>query len=235
MGGVLGYGEGMAMDVRCLEVPSAWKWAQGLPRVPALAKSLVEALAQRIFVLLAILILSAGNASASDWQYAYTVKEGNVDVHQFFDADSISHPVKGVTRVWVKTIRARDLDRYLAAHTESIVGKASRKFVLGYTPKFLTLRDVKARWYTAPADLEDATILATGYEVMANASDLQTYSKLYFEIDCVGKRMRLLEAILFGNGRDKKLNKTDRAKWDYEYIAPDSNGQLLSLLACPRS
>ena len=123
-------------------------------------------------------------AYASDWQYAGYVKEGS---HQFFDAESLTHPTKGVTRVWVKSIKERRFERYSKTHKNLVVEKAARKIAGYYSPKFLQLQAIKAQ-YEATA-LRDATVDLTAHEVMANEPDIQTSSKLYFEIDCANSRI----------------------------------------------
>jgi hypothetical protein len=175
--------------------------------------------------------LFASAAQASEWLYAGYFKTSGVEAHQFFDAESVSHPTPDLVRVWVKSIQLRFFDRYYKTHEKIVVEKSARKVVSGYLPRFLTLDAVKSQYEAS--QLKDAAIELTGYEVMANEPDIHASSKLYFEIDCVLQRIKLLDGIVYSDqgGVQKKGGKPDL---EYHFIAPDSNGQWLSQLLCPR-
>src|SRR5216117_3699580 len=80
-----------------------------------------------IITLLALIeSLSASIANASDWQYAGYDKKGTVESHNFFDAEGISRPTKDIARVWVKSILARNLDRYEKTHRKAVVEKTAQ-------------------------------------------------------------------------------------------------------------
>src|ERR1700693_4134500 len=117
----------------------------------------------RLRTLAAILsAIAASIAYASDWQYAGYAKSGNVESHQFFDADGVSHPTKDTTRVWVKAIRVRDFDRYRKAHKKLVVEKTARKIVTGYSPSFLELPAIKASFTDAKAVVLKNSTASTG-------------------------------------------------------------------------
>ncbi|HZF20482.1 MAG TPA: surface-adhesin E family protein [Burkholderiales bacterium] len=177
-----------------------------------------------------LLGLVANVAHASDWQYAGYDKKGTVESHTFFDAESISHPSKDVTRVWMKTILARNLDRYNKAHEQMVTQKTARKLALGYSPRFLMLPAIQTKY--TKAKLEDAVVDLTIYEVIANEPEIKESSKYYWEIDCAGKRMRLLDAYSF-NSRGELSNRTTRPEGTFGFVPPDSNGEWLSTMVCP--
>ncbi|HQW20440.1 MAG TPA: hypothetical protein PLI90_07185 [Rhodocyclaceae bacterium] len=180
-------------------------------------------------VLAFLAILLSNITYASDWQYAGYVKE---DLHQFFDAESLTHPTKDVTRVWVKSIQQRRFDHYSKTHEKLVVEKAARKIAFGYSPKFLELQAIKGQYETTA--LRDAIVGLTTQEVMANEPDIQTFSKFYFEIDCAKSRIKLLSGVMYtDNG--KISSKKVRPDNDYAFIIPDSNGQWLSVLVCLRN
>src|SRR5207253_9110008 len=91
-----------------------------------------------------VTLLFADIACASDWQYAGYNKKGTVESHNFFDAESISRPTKNVTRVWIKSILARSLDRYSKAHEKLVIEKTAPKLAVYYSPKFLKLPAISA-------------------------------------------------------------------------------------------
>lgn len=176
-----------------------------------------------------LLPLSAGVAHGSDWQYTGYSKVGDVETRQFFDAESVSRPAKDVVRVWVQSIRVRDFDRYYKVHEEVVFEKAARKIVSGYIPRFVLLRSV-ASAYDAK-ELNNAVAQMTADEIVANTREIQPVGKFYWEIDCAGKRNKLLDGIMLDDNGNPKANP-GRRTGQYHFIAPDSNGEWLSLLTC---
>ncbi len=183
----------------------------------------------RLVVLLAV--LSTGIVYASDWHYAGSTRQGNVEALTFFDAESISHPSKDATRVWVKSIRARDLERYFKTHKKIVIEKSAERIAFGNAPVFLSLPAIKATYADKDA-LDSAVAELASDEMMANTPDIQPVSKFYFEIDCAGKRIKLVDGVLFNNDGSMS-SKPGRISGNFGFIAPDSNGEWLSLLVCP--
>ena len=62
-------------------------------------------------------------------------------------------------------------------------------------------------------------------------ADIQLWGKLYYEIDCVGKRIKVLDGTLYNS--DGSISNRGRIRGDYELVPPDSTGEWLSLLVCP--
>ncbi len=175
--------------------------------------------------------LSASVALASDWQYAGYAKTPISEAHLFFDTQSVSRPSQGVTRVWVKSIKTRILDRYAKTHEKLVTEKAARKVAVYYRPQFLELPVAQAM-YSAPNALAKAAVEITLYEVLANEPDIVSETALYFEIDCIGKRYRLLAATLYKD--DGTVGKsTTTSNSTFQFIAPDTNAERFSLLVCP--
>lgn len=175
--------------------------------------------------------LSATIAHASEWQYAGYAKANGVESHQFFDAESISRPTKDVVRVWVKAIRVRNLDRYNKTHEKSVSEKVAQKIAFGYSPQFLMLPAIRAQFADA-GKLENANIDLTIYEVIANESGIKTFHQFYFEIDCLGKRIRMLDGVSY-NDRGEPSGKSAKHAGDFSFISPDSNAERWSLMMCP--
>jgi hypothetical protein len=179
---------------------------------------------------LALVALLLGNrALGSDWQYAGYVKVNGLESHQFLDAETVSHPTKDVLRVWVKSIRSKDFDRFYKSHQKLVVERSARKIAAYYGPRFLELDAVKAKY--SPAQLTDARVELTSYEVIANEPDIPTLTKLYFEIDCAGQRIKVLSGTSYSE-RGDVVNRGRITNAEYDFIAPDSNGQWLSQLLC---
>jgi hypothetical protein len=71
-------------------------------------------------------------------------------------------------------------------------------------------------------------------EIIANKTGIQAITTTYFEIDCKGKRIAPLTIIKYRkNGSVAKSETPKPIK--YFYIVPDSSGDWLSMLVCPRS
>lgn len=90
---------------------------------------------------------------------------------------------------------------------------------------------MKAKYEDAAA-LRDVAVDLTIFEVMANTTDIAISAKFNFEIDCPGKRMKLLENFI-SNNNDLVQSSPVRGK-EYEFVAPDSNGEWIWMLVCPR-
>jgi hypothetical protein len=199
--------------------------AQGLSQL-ALAKKSGVAQSHISRLLMLLVTLSAGTAHATDWRYfGHDLKE-SVETLTFFDGESVSHPTKNATRVWVKSIRASELARYVNAHEKAVARESIRRMNAGQVPMFLSLPGFK------PANKDEvltAVALITSDEVVASAPDIQPVSKLLFEIDCIGKRIKLLDGFVY-NDRGLVLNAKQGA---FRSIAPDTNEEWLSLLTCP--
>ena len=182
------------------------------------------------FIFLVATSLFTSNVWASDWQYAGFIKSGDVEAHQFFDSEGVSRVSPDIVRVWVKAVRVRVFDRYFKSHRKLIVEKAARRVANNYVPRFVTLGTVNAKY--EPTQLKDVAVDITTYEVAANESDIQASTKLYFEIDCSGQRIKLLQSIAYSD-RGVIQSPGSKPSAEYQFIAPDSNGQWLSQLVCP--
>jgi len=110
------------------------------------------------------------------------------------------------------------------------VDKAAQKIAVYYAPQFLLLPSVRSQYDTTT--LSDAAVDMTADEVMANTPDIRIFNKLLFEIDCTAKRFKLLEVTLYDESGNPKYRPT-RPNAEYQFVAPDTNGEWLSMLVCP--
>ena len=170
-------------------------------------------------------------AYAADWQYA-----GNVDKDKasFFDAAGVQYPDKDTVRLWVKYIPEKTIKSYFnGTNRNQVIEESSLKIASGYIPVFFKLESTKR---TFPTDLKMQDALATmvSDEIIANKADVQAVTTTYFEIDCQGKRIAPLTIIKYRkNGSIAKSEIPKQAK--YFYIVPDSSGDWLAMLVCPKS
>lgn len=183
----------------------------------------------------ALFSLLALSAQASQWEFAGGAKHGNVESVLFFDAESVTHPGKSSVRVWVKEVSIQQLKRYAKTHESFISDKAGTKIASGYTPRLFSIPGVVAQ-FIDETTLQDATINATSWEVMANEQGQGVptpISRFYFEIDCAGRRMKTLDSAFYTERGDLKQRSTNSVSSEFGFIAPDSNAQWWSLLLCP--
>ncbi|HXM83630.1 MAG TPA: hypothetical protein VN929_17090 [Burkholderiales bacterium] len=189
-----------------------------------------------VFVALAAcssaLLLFTSASFGSDWRFAGYNKQGKSELYQFFDADYIDRPAKDIARVWVKAVTVKNLDRYYEAHQKDVVEKAATKIATGYAPRFFLLATVR-RGYADKSALNEAAATATGYEVIANAPTVQPITKIYFEIDCKGRRIRHLDGVVYDAKGDVVPQNPSRKVPNYSFIIPETNGDWLSQLVCP--
>ena len=183
-------------------------------------------------LLATVIVCISVEGHASDWQFAGLAHTDKVDTHQFLDFENVSYAANNSLRVWVYAITQKELDRHYKQHEKEIVEKATRKVARGYIPKFFQLESIKKR-YGDKKELEGVTIETVASEVQANSGDIVVSLRMYWEIDCSEKRNRLLDLV----SRDEKANESRKRaglsdKW--EYIAPDTNGEWLSLMLCKK-
>lgn len=180
-----------------------------------------------------LLLLPIVEAHAADWQYT----GGTDDVSTFFDAEGVQYPDKDTVRVWIKSIAYKTSDNYY----EEIEGKRKEKFMedtaqkkaRGYIPKFFLLDSVK-RIYKGKSEYESAIAGAIADEIIANDVDVHAAAKAFFEIDCKGKRIGIFSITKYRkDGSIEKSGSTEQPK--YDYILPDTTGEWLSMLACPKA
>ena len=182
-----------------------------------------------LVLLLAVVLPRIGQAS--DWQFGGAATENKGQTLVFFDADGIQRPSRNTARVWVKSIYLVTLDQYYKKHNRDIVEKSARKVVTGYIPTYFTLEPIRRKYDSVKAANEEA-IGYVAYEIIANASEIRISSKFFFEIDCSGKRMKLLDGVMYRENGDL-VQGSKPPKEEYRFIPPDTDGEWLLLMVCP--
>jgi hypothetical protein len=185
--------------------------------------------ARPLIVIFCCLFLA--EAHAADWQYAGLIGK---DKASFFDAESIQYPDKGTVRMWVKNIPEKSIKKYLnGKNRESVIEDSARKIASGYMPNYFKLESVK-RLSPEETKTQDALATMVSDEIIANQAGVQATTATFFEIDCQGRRIAPLTIIKYRkNGSVVKTETPQPVK--YFYIVPDSSGDWLSMLVCPKS
>lgn len=179
--------------------------------------------------LVAILILLPPAAFAADWQYAGIVGR---DQASFFDAADIRHPDPDTVRIWVKDIPEKTIRSYIKSKDgDRVMDEAAGKIAAGYVPGFLKLESSKR--FPADFRIQDALATMVSDEIIASRPGVQAVTSTYFEIDCKGRRIAPLTIIKYRrNGSIAKSQTPPQAR--YFYIVPDSSGDWLAMLVCPK-
>jgi hypothetical protein len=185
--------------------------------------------ARALFAIFVVLPLT--DVYAADWQYAGIVGK---DKTSFFDAESVKYPDKDTVRMWVKNIPEKAIKKYFnSKNREQVIEDSSRKIASGYMPDFFKLESIK-RTYSTELKTQEALATMVSDEIIANKAGVQAITTTYFEIDCKGKRIAPLTIIKYSkSGSVAKTETPQPAK--YFYIVPDSSGEWLSMLVCPKS
>jgi hypothetical protein len=176
-------------------------------------------------------LLPLASTYAADWQYA-----GNVDKDKasFFDAAGVQYPDKDTVRLWVKYIPEKTIKSYFnSKNREQVIEESASKMASGYIPEFFKLESTR-RALPDSLNRQDALATMVSDEIIASKADVQATTTTYFEIDCKGKRIAPLTIIKYRkNGSIAKSEIPKQAK--YFYIVPDSSGDWLAMLVCPKS
>jgi hypothetical protein len=176
-----------------------------------------------------LLLLPLVNVYAADWQYTGGTKDGST----FYDAESIQYPDKDSVRVWVKSITSKAASSYFKGKKEKkLIDDAATKMASGYVPNYLLLESVK-RIYKNENDYRGAIAEVIADEIIANEFGVHADVSIYYQIDCKGKRIGTLSFTKYRKDTSVETSgSTEQPK--YDCISPDSTGEWLSMLVCPK-
>jgi hypothetical protein len=170
---------------------------------------------------------TATAANAPDWRYAGYTEVNGAPHHLFFDADSVTVTSGKTIRVWTKAISQKNLDVPRKDEDPAFADRSARKLSSGYTPRFLQLPSVQKK-YPDKTALRELAGRFTRYETKANSPVVPDALRMYFEIDCSGQRILLLQAF-------DERGQQGEIRPDWQFIAPDTNAQWLSMMLCARN
>jgi hypothetical protein len=177
--------------------------------------------------LMLFVLLTSAIAFAADWQY---YGSGN-NFSSFFDAKSVQHPDKDAVRVWVKDISQKTLMKYYSRN--QVIHDTGTKLATGYSPAIFQIESFK-RAYHSNSEMQDGIIDTIMAEVTANGSEVHSNSLALLEIDCKGKQFAMLSLITYK--KDGSIDETEEHQQPlYTHYPPDSAGEWLSLLVCPKN
>ena len=97
---------------------------------------------------------------------------------------------------------------------------AVRKIAHGYVPPIIAIGKME---FDKIADV-------TGAEETADNGDIQSYSRIFYELNCSDKMLRELSITFIEND---KSGSSDKPR-DWKYVAPETNGTTLLQILCPQ-
>jgi len=178
---------------------------------------------QRIFSLLVILLLvCVSNVFSADWKFygGADIKKGD-EIYVFYDSESIKISTNNNIMVWVKGVSYKSIDKILNnKHNKVIIDKAARKIADGYISPYSKI---------TPEIEYKGNMNIIAWEEVANNSSTGVRLKAYHEIDCTENKIRTLSITIFKNGI---VSKSSSNVGDWDFIAPDSNAELLGKILC---
>ena len=182
-------------------------------------------------------LLSLANVYASDWRYTGNTG-GKDDSAMFYDADSISYPNKDTVRVWIKLISQKALDKWAQKHSldKRVIDAVAKKIAYGYSPDYFEIPSVKSQRSTAVPKQEEQRNIEMQImieEQLADFGDVKETAKVFDEIQCAERQLGFLSIVMYkSNG---EVTSTDTDNPQYHHVAPDTTGEWLLMLVCPKS
>ena len=178
----------------------------------------------RAVVGLAIIVVcsAAAQASGVDWKLYGSAEIGGISYQCFYDADGIVKQPDTHVRVWTKCLSVKDIDS-IETNKEllnKLVETAAQKIAHGYVPPIIAIGKME---FDKIAD-------ATGAEEIADNGDIQSSSRIFYELNCSEKMLRELSLTFIENDRSGSSDKPR----DWKYVAPETNGATLHKILCPR-
>lgn len=187
-------------------------------------------------VILISLLLSISldvSVFASDWQFGGGYKHNSEMAYKFFDADTINYPNHSTVRFWIKSITAKEIDRYIQKNQKELFDQAGKKIVAGYIPKIFKLEAFR-KLYKDNETLEYAKGSIILFEMAANSQDTSALDKILIEIDCENKRAHPLSIQLFDKN-NQSMGQSTASDMKWNPIPPDTDLQYLSLMLCKKA
>lgn len=175
-----------------------------------------------LFIILFVAIgLTSIDANGADWKFCggATLFKGEKTI-AFYDSESVEHTSDGTVRVWVKAIKQSKFNMVMKKNEKQIIEKSAKKVANRYYPPY-ALANQKTSF--------DDCIEIISWEELANTYEIKTRSKLLFEIKCADKKIRTLSGASYKNNGEIEFSTKIG---DWEYISPESNGELLQKILC---
>lgn len=140
----------------------------------------------------------------------------------FYDQTSLDRSAGNHLKAWIECLADGDMDAIGKTAEKTLVNKAAEKIVRGYVPPY-----VKANMPDSQKAAFEFVSSSTFSELVADEASIEPSLRMFIELDCAGKAIRLL------NAEAPKQSMTGTSQiGDWEPVPPDSTAQNLGRIAC---
>jgi hypothetical protein len=157
---------------------------------------------------------------SQNWVYyggAQNVSKQSISL--FYSQNSVDRTSIGFIRFWTKGLLDADTDKAAVKKKDSLITNSARRFAANYLPQIATIEKLT----------HDQLLSVIVSEEIADNADLEPQSRIFYELDCSGKRMRELSiSVRSSNG----LWSSDDLEKPFKFIAPETNANRLLRLIC---
>jgi hypothetical protein len=165
---------------------------------------------KKAVIAVCVFMASAASAADVDWKFYGSAENKQ---HCFYDSIGASRQSDGHMRVWTKCLSEDEMDAS-GAKDNVITNRTADKIKGGYVPPII-------RFIDFPFDQIIAVVL---YEQIADVGLLEPTARIYWELACSEKMIRLLD-LSARNGIRGSVR-------GWEYVAPETNADRLLKMLC---
>ena len=171
--------------------------------------------------LLSATFLHGAEAQGADWKF---YGEGDLSkgdaVIAYYDAESIKRLPDGMVRAWTQCISHAEVER--TVNLEEVSKKAARKIKERYVPPYMLSNPKPEPGY-------DVNMRIIGWEAAGNYDVIKPNLKVFYELDCQAKKIRILSKINYKNDGGTETS-SEIEKWIH--VNPGSNTESLYKILC---
>jgi hypothetical protein len=175
-----------------------------------------------LIILVASIIVSTSAlvdiSYGSDWNnYGMSNNKDN-----FFYNNDIEKRTNGNIRVWIKEIKEADLFTAIDTNRNTLNNKVTDKIRDGYIPPIAHLMKMEN---------DSKSILGiTTVEEAANLTTTAMVGKMFIELDCGDKKLRILQTTVMDNSGNAISSSSAPQEWSY--VDPDATIENLFKILC---
>ena len=179
-------------------------------------------------VLLLSQCLGPSNAMAQsadvDWKMFGGASLENRNSICFFDSKGVNKMANGQIQVWTKCLPQSEIDTIdtTIGNGKKAIEETATKIMNGYAPPMAII--------DSHLDYDQIMGVIT-YEQFANSDLVKPESRILYQFDCDGRRLRELSILIEIDGKSGSIQEPR----DWKYISPETNANRLFVLICRHS
>ena len=163
-------------------------------------------------------VAALAQPSGLDWKfYGYIPSEGGSLC--FYEAKGIRVEADDQVKVWTKCLRQREMDD--ADSVKEGIDYAARNIAIYYVPPIAMIQQMDSH----------GIVSVIIYESIADLGNIEPVARIYYELDCHGRRER--ELSFYATEKGKPMNSEAPLEW--KFVPPEGNGAHLLALVCQQS